>query len=75
MDIESLFADDTAQQLMRAIEPLTKDMHYVLLVCHPSGGALQLSNVDPKGQRYYLDQCITRMDGTEPTRIEKLPSH
>ena len=75
MDVEKLFADDTAQELMRAIEPITQEMHYLLIVIHPSGGALQLSNVPPEGQRHYLERSMRNMDRTEPTQVKKPSNH
>jgi hypothetical protein len=71
MDIEELFANDLSQQLMRAVEPLVPGLHYVVFVVHPSGGLLQLSNVDPEGQKHYLRASLERMEITEPEIVQK----
>lgn len=52
-------------ELIGTMPAIVDGMGYILLIVSEEGAALQVSNIPPEGQRYYLEHTLKLMDAKE----------
>lgn len=62
--------------IMSHMESILPGCHYVLIVAAPpSGGVLQIANVPPEGQKYYLENSLNNMDKCKAEKLTLPAKH